>query len=317
MNPNFESCLKPARQLISLALLEDVGASNITTGIDCTTAAMAAGWQPARAHLTCRDSGVICGLEVAKLIVTEFGSSIELEVQAVDGESVQAGQSVGVLKGNAGQILTLERTILNFMGRLSGVATLTQKYVEQVVGTNAQILDTRKTIPGWRQLEKYAVACGGGTNHRMGLFDAAMIKDNHLAFLHSSAESVNSKDHALATVPLAVIQVKKWITENADRLPNGLQTQIHLEADTIEQVHIGLETDANLILLDNMSLDQLQQSVELRDRLAPKILLEASGGVNLNTVRSIAETGVDRISVGAITHSALNFDIGLDWVKKD
>jgi len=167
----------------------------------------------------------------------------------------------------------MERTCLNFMCRLSGISTLTQQFVEQAASPSTAVLDTRKTTPGWRRLEKYAVACGGGTNHRMGLYDAIMIKDNHLAFFRSQVSDVKDLD----------------------------------------QLAIALDTECDIILLDNMTCKQLSEAVGMRDKRASKILLEASGGVNIDTINGIAATGVDRISVGALTHSALNFDIGLDW----
>ncbi len=211
------------------------------------------------------------------------------------------------MSGPAHDILTMERTCLNFMCRLSGISTLTHRYVEEIAGTGAQVFDTRKTTPGWRRLEKYAVACGGGQNHRMGLYDAVMIKDNHLAFFRSQL-----KDPKLA-IPRSIELAREWISNHESGLPNGKDTIIQLEVDSLEQLEIGLQTDCNIILLDNMTPKMLTAAVALRNDTAPQILLEASGGVNLKTIRTIAETGVERISVGALTHSAVNFDIGLDW----
>ena len=201
----------------------------------------------------------------------------------------------------------MERTCLNFMCRLSGISTLSHAFAQKVQGTKARILDTRKTTPGYRRLEKYAVQCGGGTNHRMGLYDAVMIKDNHLAFY--KAWNQDSQDAVAQGIGLA----RKWINDNQERLPNGAETVLQLEVDTLEQFERALSHRPDIILLDNMSNDQLKQAVERRDEDAPKILLEASGGVNLETIGAISQTGVDRISVGALTHSAVNFDIGLDW----
>lgn len=320
MKPSFENCLIASRKLIEMALSEDLGGKDLASGIDCTTAALLPQADPGVAYLVCRDQGVICGLEIARLIVSEFGTSVEFESQLADGDPVRSQQRVGVLTGNAGQILTLERTILNFLGRLSGIASLTHQYVQAIAGTKAQILDTRKTTPGWRQLEKYAVACGGGTNHRIGLFDGAMIKDNHLALYRNFLSKANKGGPNRAadskqdqSIRQAVAEVKNWIAAHESSLPLGLKTPVFLEVDTLEQLQIGLQTSVDSILLDNMDPEKLRQSVALRDRLAPGILLEASGGVNLTTVRGIAEAGVDRISIGALTHSAKNFDIGLDW----
>jgi len=193
------------------------------------------------------------------------------------------------------------------MCRLSGISSFAQQYVREIKGTNACVLDTRKTTPGWRRLEKYAVACGGGENHRMGLYDAVMIKDNHLAFRRSQAENKS------LTIPNAIELVRKWIDDHVDSLPNGRQTVLQLEVDNLDQLGIALATSVDIVLLDNMTNDQLVAAVKLRDEKAPKVLLEASGGVNLTTIAGIAATGVERISVGALTHSAANFDIGLDW----
>ena len=184
---------------------------------------------------------------------------------------------------------------------------MTRRFVELAAGTKAQILDTRKTTPGWRRIEKYAVACGGGGNHRMGLYDAVMIKDNHIAMYG------NHIDNHDLSVSQAVELAQKWIAENHARLPNGKDTVIQIEVDRIEQLEIALTANPDIVLLDNMTTQQLSECVALRNSEKPKVLLEASGGVNLDTVAAIAATGVERISIGALTHSATNFDIGLDW----
>ena len=193
------------------------------------------------------------------------------------------------------------------MCRLSGISTLTKQFVEQAASPATAILDTRKTTPGWRRLEKYAVACGGGTNHRMGLYDAIMIKDNHLAFFRSQVSDEKN------TIPEAIAIARQWINDRAGSLPNGKETILQLEVDTLDQLTVALDTECDIVLLDNMNCDQLSQAVDMRNERAPKILLEASGGVNIDTINGIAATGVDRISIGALTHSAVNFDIGLDW----
>ena len=246
-------------------------------------------------------------MEVAKLALAKFAPNIELQVEVADGQPVEPQQTIAVMSGSAHDILTMERTCLNFMCRLSGISTLTQQFVEQAASPSTAVLDTRKTTPGWRRLEKYAVACGGGTNHRMGLYDAIMIKDNHLAFFRSQVSDV--KD----TIPESIAIARQWINDRADKLPNGKQTILQLEVDTLDQLAIALDTECDIILLDNMTCKQLSEAVGMRDKRASKILLEASGGVNIDTINGIAATGVDRISVGALTHSAPNFDIGLDW----
>lgn len=302
-NSAQRDCLK----LIEMALQEDIGASQLDQGVDCTTDAIVPKQAQARAAFVSRASGVICGLAIAKLAIERSAPGLALEIACHDGQSVEPRQTIAVMTGSAHDILTMERTCLNFMCRLSGISTLTRQYVERIAGTIACVLDTRKTTPGWRRLEKYAVACGGGRNHRMGLYDAIMIKDNHLAFYRSLVE--NQDD----TIPKAIRLARAWISEHAATLPAGENTVVQLEVDTLEQLEIALTTDCDIILLDNMSCQQLQASVELRDGVAPQILLEASGGVNLMTIGKIATTGVERISVGALTHSAVNFDIGLDW----
>ncbi len=201
-------------------------------------------------------------------------------------------------------LLTSERLLLNFVGRLSGVATWTRQFVRQVAGTRCRIYDTRKTTPGWRRLEKYAVRCGGGHNHRTGLFDAVLIKDNHLAHV------VDAGQRSL-TPASAVARARQRLRE---MLPNDAEAMIvEVEVDTLEQLQQVLPQQPDIVLLDNMSLDELREAVARRDATGPATELEASGGVTLETVASIARTGVERISVGALTHSALSLDVALDW----
>jgi nicotinate-nucleotide pyrophosphorylase (carboxylating) len=305
--PFSEQTAADSLKLIAMALTEDIGQADINTGIDCTTDAIVPKSAPATAAFVSRESGIVCGIAVAKLALENFSPQIELDVEIEDGASVEPGQSIAVMRGAAHDILTMERTCLNFMCRLSGISSLANRFAVEIGSSSTKILDTRKTTPGWRRLEKYAVACGGGSNHRMGLYDAIMIKDNHLAFYRSL---VKDNDN---TIPDAIATARDWINENADRLPNGRDTILQLEVDTLDQLAIALKTDCDIVLLDNMNCDLLTQAVEMRDKSAPKVLLEASGGVNLSTVKAIAATGVDRVSVGALTHSAMNFDIGLDW----
>lgn len=296
-------CLK----LIEMALAEDIGASDLDVGVDCTTDSIVPKEAAARAAFVSRADGVVCGVEIAKLAIKQFAPKLTLEVQVEDGNVVKPQQTIAVMVGPAHDILTMERTCLNFMCRLSGISTLTGQYANEIAGTKACVLDTRKTTPGWRRLEKYAVACGGGENHRMGLYDAIMLKDNHLAFYRSLVEDNDD------TIPTTIKIARQWIDDNASKLPNGKKTILQLEVDTLEQLEIALATDCDIVLLDNMDCDRLKKGVAMRNDKAPKILLEASGGVNLKTIGDIAQTGVERISVGALTHSAVNFDIGLDW----
>lgn len=306
-NSMDEATTADCAKLIEMALAEDIGVANLKEGRDCTTDSIVPGSVTASAAFVSRASGVVCGVEVAKLVIDRHALTLKLDCQLNDGDSVEPGQTIAVISGPAAEILVLERTCLNFMCRLSGISSFARQYVNEIKGTNACVLDTRKTTPGWRRLEKYAVACGGGQNHRMGLYDAVMIKDNHLAFRRSQAENKS------LTIPNAIELVRTWIDDHADSLPNGPQTVLQLEVDNLEQLEIALATSVDIVLLDNMTNDQLVAAVKLRDEKAPKVLLEASGGVNLSTIAGIAATGVERISVGALTHSATNFDIGLDW----
>ena len=291
-----------ALKLIAMALAEDLEGK-----VDCTTWATIPDSARGSAAFVSRKTGVVCGLEVAKLVVAQHGKDVKLETMAEDGDSVQPQQTLARISGSSREILTLERTCLNFMGRLSGIATLTNRFVQKTAKTRAKVLDTRKTTPGWRRLEKYAVKCGGGANHRMGLFDAILIKDNHIAMC---GELVGKQKRSITEI-LEI--ANDWVDQNQKDLPHGRDTVIQLEVDNIEQLREALSCSVDIVLLDNMSTDQLEACVELRNKLAAKVLLEASGGVNLDTIEAISQTGVDRISVGALTHSATNFDIGLDW----
>ncbi len=272
--------------LIDLALAEDVGDGDVTARYFIPEGRRAC------AFVAVRKEGVISGVELAARVFCKVDPELDVEILITDGSRVGPGALLIRVKGSARSILTAERTALNFLQRLSGVATLTSQYVEQVKGTRTQILDTRKTTPGYRQLEKQAVLDGGGTNHRIGLYDRAMVKDNHLV-AEGGAEAIQAAIHQL----------------KADK-PT---VKVELEADSLDQVRTFLALDGvDYILLDNMTLEQLRAAVTLRgDRPQPQ--LEASGGITLKTLQEIAETGVDFISVGALTHSAPALDIGLDF----
>ncbi len=273
--------------LIDLALAEDIGDGDVTSLYFVPEN------RTARAFVAARKEGVVSGVELAARVFTKVDPEIEVEVLIPDGSRVTDGALLIQVCGKARSILTAERTALNFIQRLSGTATLTAAYVEQTHGTRARILDTRKTTPGYRLLEKRAVVDGGGVNHRLGLYDRAMVKDNHLV-----------AEGGLEALQAAITRLK---SEKPD-------VEVELEADRLDQVHDFLGLDGvDHILLDNMSLEELRKAVELRGGPG-KPLLEASGGVNLETVRGIAETGVDFISVGALTHSAPALDIGLDFI---
>jgi nicotinate-nucleotide pyrophosphorylase (carboxylating) len=234
-------------------------------------------------------------------------ANIRCDVQAEDGALVAAGAVVAELAGSARDLLTCERTLLNLVGRLSGIATLTHEYVRRVEGTRARIYDTRKTTPGWRRLEKYAVRCGGGSNHRTGLFDAILIKDNHLAL---AAEQHRSPADAVRAARDFVSRMTPELFPDVAARP----LIIEVEVDRLETLDSVLAAGPDLVLLDNVPLDQLRQAVARRDACAPQIELEASGGVTLDTVRECALSGVERISVGRLTHSAQSLDVALDWI---
>jgi nicotinate-nucleotide pyrophosphorylase (carboxylating) len=285
------------RQLVRLAVREDLGRQN-----DWTTVALVSPERRGRAAIVARQAGIIAGLAAVPVILDEMRAAIEWRPRAADGDPVAAATIPGQLEGSARDLLTCERTILNIVGRLSGIATLTGEYVKRIEGTPARIYDTRKTTPGWRRLEKYAVRCGGGQNHRTGLFDAILIKDNHLAL---SAEGGMS--------PADAVRAVRRFVEEAAREGHAQPMLVEVEVDDPAELTDVLAAGPDIVLLDNMSPDQLQKAVLIREETAPDIELEASGGVSLETVRRIAETGVERISVGALTHSSRSLDVALDW----
>ena len=293
----IDSC----RSILQLALAEDLATTGDITTLSCSIHGNAGG-----AELVSRKQGVLCGQQALDLLFAEFAQLATIQWQAHDGDDISPGQTLATLDGDANEILKLERTGLNVLGRLCGISSLTRQYVDKVAGTNARVYDTRKTTPAWRLLEKYAVACGGGANHRMGLHDAVLVKDNHLWLL-------NHVQGLKTELPDLVPRIRRWINDNHDDLPAGKQTVVEIEVDTLDQYAELLPTSPDLILLDNMNNDQLREAVTMRDQSGLSVQLEASGGVTLDTIGAIAATGVDRISVGALTHSAVNFDIGLDW----
>ncbi|MEX0864659.1 MAG: carboxylating nicotinate-nucleotide diphosphorylase [Acidimicrobiia bacterium] len=271
--------------VIERALAEDLG----TRG-DVTSEAVIPERLTARARLMARAPGVVAGLEIAAAVFARVDADLRFEPSVSEGAEVRAGDVIASVSGRARSILTAERTALNVLGRMSGVATATRRLVEAVDGTAARISDTRKTMPGLRALDKYAVLMGGGLNHRMGLYDAVLIKDNHLAAVGDIAAAVG-----------------------AARAAVGPEMMIEVEVDDLDQLAAVLATDADRVLLDNMDLDTMRRAVEL---VAGSMITEASGGVTEGTVRAIALTGVDVISTGWITHSAPQLDIALDFVPQ-
>lgn len=273
------------RRAVRAALAEDVGAGDVTTLATVPAAASSI------ASMVARQPLVVAGIEFAGEAFRQRSPKTQVKAFVRDGRPVKAGETLLKISGPSRALLSAERVALNFIQRLSGVATLTAQFVAAVQGTPAAILDTRKTTPGWRRLEKYAVACGGGQNHRIGLFDMVLIKDNHLVAL---------KDVEPNAIAAAVSRARQ-------KFP---RLKIEVETDTLAQVIQAADAGADIILLDNMTLSQLRAAVKI---IRGRAKTEASGGVNLKTVRAIAETGVDFISVGAITHSASAVDIGLDF----
>ncbi|MBX7167613.1 MAG: carboxylating nicotinate-nucleotide diphosphorylase [Pirellulales bacterium] len=285
--------------LLQLAVREDLARL-----YDWTSAALVDVETEARAAIVARKAGILAGLPAAIMTLAEYSRSAQFAALVADGAAVQAGQTVAVVSGSARALLAAERVMLNILGHLSGIATLTRRYVDAVAGTGARVYDTRKTTPGYRRLEKYAVRLGGGHNHRTGLFDHLLIKDNHLAVAESQAGGS-------LTPRQAVVRAQEFM---AQMLPEGQRAVIiEIEVDHLTQLIDVLPAGPDIVLLDNMTPDELREAVAIRNRLAPHVELEASGGVRLETVAAIAATGVERISVGALTHSAQWFDVGLDW----
>jgi nicotinate-nucleotide pyrophosphorylase (carboxylating) len=267
--------------LVALALAEDLGATG-----DVTTQATIAPETTAHAQIVAKATGVIAGLPVLRAVFAKVDSAVQIALHVADGDAVEPGTVICDITGAASSLLTGERTALNFLQRLSGIATLTNRFVVATAGTQTVILDTRKTTPGWRLLEKYAVKVGGGQNHRIGLYDAVMIKDNHIA--------------AAGGITAAVERVRSFPT--AQGLP------IIVEVENLEQLAEVLLLDVAQVLLDNMTDAQMRQAVELA---AGRVKLEASGNMSLERVAAVAATGVDFISVGALTHSAPAFDLSM------
>ena len=278
-----QSGLEPelVQALVDLAISED-----LMGGVDVTSLATIPETQISQLDLVTRSAGVIAGIDIASLVFLSISDKkIEVEKCVTDGSTVDAKTCVLSVKGETVDLLTAERTALNFLGHLSGIATITNKWVKEISGTEAKIRDTRKTTPGLRLLEKYAVRAGGGTNHRMSLNDQALIKDNHI---------------------VAAGSIKKAIEKVKDKFP---ELAFEVEVDNLDQISEALSANAELILLDNFSIEDLRKAVTLVNK---KAKLEASGGITFEIVRKIAETGVDYLAVGALTHSAPVLDIGGD-----
>jgi len=284
--------IKKALPLIKIAVEEDLGHEDVTSQLICKEDTVA------KANIVSREEIVVCGMDVVKQVLKCYDEKLKLKVLVPDGEPAHVGKRIATIEGPLASMLSAERVLLNFLQRLSSIATTTRKYVWAVHGTKAKIYDTRKTMPGWRILEKYAVRCGGGHNHRLGLYDAVLIKDNHLAQLG----------------PNFHLKLKKIVEEARNK--KGIKF-VAVEVDHVDHQlnHVLKIPGIDIVLLDNMGQWQLNHAVEMRNEMcgkSKKPLLEASGNINLNNVSAIAQCGLDRIAVGAITHSATAVDIGLD-----
>jgi nicotinate-nucleotide pyrophosphorylase (carboxylating) len=281
-----------AKVLIDMALDEDLDtAGDITSLSTIPEAAESVG------RFVARREGVVAGLPIVGMIAERFRPFIDWKPFACDGDTIAPGEVLGEVRGQTRAVLSLERISLNFLQRLSGIATMTHRFVEKTAGTKARVLDTRKTIPGWRVLEKYAVRCGGGDNHRMGLHDAILIKDNHLAAL--------SANGCVRPITEAIQRAKAFT--------NITPVMVTIEVDSLDQLATALAERPDCVLLDNFSPEMAIAAVKMRDANARNVLLEISGGLTLDKIADYAAIGVDRLSVGALTHSAPALDIALDF----
>lgn len=274
------------KKIFELAVEEDIQSGDITTQ------AIFKNYKNVRGDLLCKEDGIIAGLSVIHLIVENFINGIEFYSNYEDGNEIKSGQFIGTFNGDVREILKYERVLLNFIQRMSGVATLTNKFVQRIKGTKAKILDTRKTIPGWRYLDKLAVKIGGGENHRFGLYDMFLIKDNHI--------------FAAGGIKQAIQLCKEFNRQT------GNQFKIEVEVKNLLELKEAIEEGVDRVMLDNFSLESIKDAVKL---VNGKVEIEVSGGVNLDTVKDIAECGVDFISIGALTHSAKALDISLEIIE--
>lgn len=290
------------RSLVRLAISEDLGDT-----LDWTTVCLIAPEQRGGCEIVPREPGICAGLAMLGWILDEFDADLQFECLIEDATAFQAGHPIARLTGNVRDLLTSERTVLNILSRLCGIATMTRRYVDAIGDQPARLYDTRKTTPGWRLMEKYAVRCGGGRNHRSGLYDGFLIKDNHLALAGHGSVPMAAGD--------AAAKALRWRGSQVERMtaPN----MVEVEVDSLAQLRDVLPQHPDIVLLDNFSLDRLREAVSIRNELARDVELEASGNVRIDTIAQIAATGVDRISSGALTHQATSLDLGLDWFDTD
>lgn len=290
-----------AARLIDLALAEDLGDRG-----DITTQLMIAPSELGIVHLVARQAGRLSGLPILAMVFAKLDERVHISQRTQDGALLAPGERVATLTGPTSALLSGERTALNFLTHLSGIATQTQQFVDAAAGSKAVILDTRKTLPGWRLLQKYAVRCGDGTNHRIGLYDGILIKDNHLASWSGTWNDQTPVNGSKPCGPLA-----EAVSHARAKAPAGMK--IEIEVDSLAQLQDALQGQPEIVLLDNFTPERMREAVVFRDQHSPETLLEASGGVNLETIGAIAATGVDRISIGALTHSAPALDLAFDW----
>ncbi|TWT65124.1 Nicotinate-nucleotide pyrophosphorylase [carboxylating] [Allorhodopirellula solitaria] len=290
------------RQLVRLAIAED-----LDVAVDWTTIAMIDAERRGACEIVSRAHGIAAGIALTPWIIDEFDAELTTELLVDEGDAFTPGTPLVRLSGSARDLLTSERVTLNLLSRLCGIATITRCYVDKLAGTNARLYDTRKTTPGMRRLEKYAVRCGGGHNHRTGLFDGFLIKDNHLA-LGGSSESQDSAQ-------LSPIEAAGRAVAMRGGMMNQLVAPsiVEIEVDRLDQMETVLSSGIDIILLDNFSLEDLRSAVSKRDAAAVPVELEASGNITIDTIADVAGTGVDRISSGALTHQATSLDLGMDW----
>lgn len=294
------------RQLVRLSIAED-----LDVAWDWTTVAMIDRERRGACQIVSRADGIAAGIALTPWIIDEFDADLEVEVLVDEGQSFAPGMPLVRLSGSARDLLTAERVTLNLLSRMCGVATLTHRYVQEIAGTGARLYDTRKTTPGWRRLEKYSVSCGGGHNHRTGLFDGFLIKDNHLALGRSSGgDALSAKEAAERAVSMRGGQVNQLVAPPI----------VEIEVDHLGQFDEVIGTGVDIILLDNFSIDELKTAVARRDEArrlqgseGRPVELEASGTISLDTIAAVATTGVERISSGALTHQATWLDLGMDW----
>ncbi len=291
------------RALVRLAIAED-----LRDTVDWTTVCLIDPDVRGGCQIVPRKTGICAGIKLLAWLVDEFDADLNCQTHLNDGETMSPKVAIASIEGNVRDLLTAERTILNVLSRLCGIATLTKSYVDAIAGTKSRLYDTRKTTPGWRLIEKYAVRCGGGNSHRSGLHDGFLIKDNHLALAGRDGVPMSAGDAAQRAL--------QWRDSQVERM--RAPSMVEIEVDSLDQFRDVLPVGADIILLDNFSLSDLSTAVAIRDQSFPddgpdRVELEASGNVKIDTIAAIAATGVDRISSGALTHQAQSLDLGFDW----